>query len=264
MRLALIWGGITSLVLTAALLLAMPSHNPVGATVAGGGVPCILSQLSTGVQDLLLILIIYAFFSCGTSIQGAGARLAFGYARDGALPASGWISRVHPRFKTPVNALIAGVVITVLFCLLVFISPGHNVHIAFITYPANTNALLALVSFAVSGIYLSFFLTVIASMIARARGWIPEGSFRLGRWGWPVSIIGAAYLGLMFINIAFPSGITSPREFFGLDWITLGVMFVIAVVGAVYFVVARPDRGVGKHVHDELEANGAERATTAV
>jgi hypothetical protein len=75
-----------------------------------------------------------------------------------------------------------------------------------------------------------------------------------------VSIIGAGYLGLMFINIAFPSGITSPREFFNLDWITLAVIFVIAVVGAVYFVLARPDRGVRQHVHDELEATGAERA----
>jgi amino acid transporter len=262
MRLALIWGGITSLVLTAALLLAMPKHDPVGATVAGGGVPFILAQLSTGVQDFLLVLIIYAFFSCGTSIQGAGARLAFGYARDGALPASGWVSRVHPRFKTPVNALLGGVVITILFCLLVFVSPAHNVHIWFITYPANVNALLALVSFAVSGIYLSFLLTVIASMIARARGWVPEGSFRLGRWGWAVSIIAAGYLGLMFINIAFPSGITSPREFFNLDWITLAVIFVIAVVGAVYFVLARPDRGVAEHMHDELEATGAERAAS--
>jgi amino acid transporter len=261
MRLALIWGGITSLVLTLALLLAMPSHNPVGATVAGGGVPFILGQLSQGVQDFLLILIIYAFFSCGTSIQGAGARLAFSYARDGALPASRWVSTVHPRFKTPVNALVAGTAITILFCLLVFISPAHNVHIWFITYPANTNALVSLVSFAVSGIYLSFLLTVIGSMIARARGWVPEGSFRLGRWGWVVSGIAAAFLGLMFINIAYPSGIASPREFFNLDWITLAVIFVIAVVGAVYFLLARPDRGVAQHVHDELEATGAERVS---
>ena len=45
MRLALIWGGITSIVLTGALLLAMPRHDPVGATVTGGGVPFILGQL---------------------------------------------------------------------------------------------------------------------------------------------------------------------------------------------------------------------------
>jgi amino acid transporter len=263
MRLALIWGGITSIVLTGALLLAMPKHNPVGATVMGGGVPFILGQLSQGLQDFTLVLIIYAFFSCGTSIQGAGARLAFGYARDGALPASTWLSRVHARFRTPVHALLAGVAITVLFCLLVFIAPKHNVHIWFIIYPANTNALLALVSFAVSGIYLSFFLTVIASMIARARGWIPEGSFRLGRWGWIVSIIAAGYLAAIFVDIAFPSGIASPREFFNLDWITLAVIFVIAVVGAAYFVLARPDRQVSAHVHDELEPTGAERVEVA-
>ncbi|HEX8977526.1 MAG TPA: amino acid permease [Solirubrobacteraceae bacterium] len=260
MRLALIWGGLASLVLTAGLLLAMPSHDPVGATVKGGGVPFILGQLSTGVQDFLLVLIIYAFFSCGTSVQGAGSRLAFSYARDGALPAAGWLSSVHARFRTPINALLAGALVTILFVLLVFASPNHNVHIWFITYPANTNVLVSLVSFGVSGIYLSFLLTVVASMIARARGWIPEGTFRLGRWGWAVSIIAAAYLGLMFVNVVLPTGLTSPRAYFNLDWITLAVIFVIAVVGAVYFVIGRPDRGVRGHVHDELEATGAERA----
>ena len=59
-----------------------------------------------------------------------------------------------------------------------------DVDLGFITYPANVNGLVALVSFSVSGIYLAFFLTVIAAIVARARGWFPEGSFRLGRWGW--------------------------------------------------------------------------------
>jgi amino acid transporter len=192
-------------------------------------------------------------------VQGAGSRLAFSYARDGALPASNWIGRVHPRFKTPVNALLGGVLVTMLFVLLVFPSPKSDVHIWFITYPANTNALVALVSFGVSGIYLSFLLTVIASIVARRRGWIPEGSFQLGRWGWPVSIIAAAYLALMFINVAFPSGLDSPRAFFNLDWITLTVIAVIALVGAIFFLIARPDRGVARHVHDPLEPTGAER-----
>jgi len=79
MRLALIWGGVSSLVLTAALLLAMPKHDPIKATFDGGGVPAILGQLSGGMQDFLLLLIIFAFFSCGTAVQGAGSRLAFSY-----------------------------------------------------------------------------------------------------------------------------------------------------------------------------------------
>ncbi|HET8756960.1 MAG TPA: amino acid permease [Solirubrobacteraceae bacterium] len=260
MRLTLIWGGIGSLVLTGALLLSMPEANPVGATVDGGGVPFILGSLSTGVQDFLLLIIIFAFFSCGTSIQGAGSRLAFSYARDDALPASRWLSRIHDRFRTPVNALVAGAFVTVLFVLLVFASPGKDIEIGFITYPADVNALVALVSFGVSGIYLSFLLTVIAAIIARSRGWVPEGSFQLGRWGWPVTIIAVAYLGLMLINIALPTGLDSPRAFFNLDWITLTVMVVIAVVGAVFFLIRRPDRGVARHVHDELEPTGAERA----
>src|SRR3954449_8451841 len=259
MRAALIWGGVASLFLTAALLLAMPAHNAVGATVKGGGVTFILSQnLGEGVQDFLLILIIFAFFSCGTSIQGAGSRLAFSFARDGALPASRWVARVHDRFRTPVNALISGALITTLFILLVFLSPSHNVHIWFITYPANTSVLVSLVSFGVSGIYLSFLLAVIAAVIAHSRGWVAEGAFRLGRWTWPVLIIATGYLGLMLINIVAPTGLDSPRAIFNLDWITLTVIFVIAVVGAIYFVLGRPDKPISAHLHDQLEPTGAE------
>lgn len=259
MRWALIWGGISSFILIAALLLAMPSDNPVTATVEGGGVPFILGQLSPAMQDFLLLLIIFAFFSCGTSIQGAGARLGFSFARDGALPASAWLAKVNARFKTPVNSLLAGTAITTLFVFLVYYTPSEDKHIWFITYPAKVNALLALISFGVSGIYLSFLLTVIAAIVARRRGWVPEGSFQLGKWAWPVLIIAAGYLGLMLLNVVYPSGLASPRGYFNIDWITLLVMFVIAVVGAIYFLVARPDKRVQQHVHDELEPTGAER-----
>jgi amino acid transporter len=145
-----------------------------------------------------------------------------------------------------------------LFVFLVYYQPTKNVHLGFVTYPANTTALYSLISYAVSGIYLSFLLTVIAAIIARARGWVPEGAFRLGRWGWTVSIIALAYLGLMLLNVVVPTGLTSGRALFNLDWITLLVMVVITLVGAIYFVAARPDRKVAVHLHDELETTGAD------
>ena len=260
MRQALIWGGVSSFILIAALLLAMPSGNdPVGRTVNGGGVPFILGELPSGLQDFLLLLIIFAFFSCGTSVQGAGSRLAFSFARDGALPGSGWLARVNPRFRTPTNALLAGAVVTMLFVLLVFYSPSKNVDIGFITYPANINALVSLVSFGVSGIYLSFLLTVIGAIVARARGWVPEGRFRLGRWGWAVCIIAAAYLALMLLNVVVPTGLSSPRAYFNLDWITLVVMVIVALAGVVLFLISKPQREIGTHLHDEAEPTGAER-----
>jgi hypothetical protein len=53
--------------------------------------------------------------------------------------------------------------------------------------------------------------------------------------------------------------LTSPRAYFNLDWVTLTVMFLITVAGTLYFFIARPDRPVGTHIHDELEPSAAER-----
>ena len=74
-----------------------------------------------------------------------------------------------------------------------------------------------------------------------------------------MSIAGAVYLALMLVNVVAPTGLTSPRAYFNLDWITLLVMFVITAVGALYFFIARPDRGVRRHLHDTAEPIGAER-----
>jgi len=55
-----------------------------------------------------------------------------------------------------------------------------------------------------------------------------------------------------------PTGLSSGRALFNLDWITLVVMVIIALVGAIYFAIARPDRHVAGHLHDEHEPTGAE------
>jgi len=251
MRLALIWGGIASFVLTGALLLAMPGGaNSVVKTIQSGGIPYILSSLPSGLQETMLGLIIIAFFSCGSAVQAAGSRLAFSYARDGALPASKWISAVSERFKTPANALFAGALITVVFVGLEFASPTHDVKILFFTYPANTNVLVSLVSFGISGIYLSFLLTVIGSMIARRRGWVPAGQFTLGRWAWPVSVAALVYLGLMLANVVAPTGLGSARAYFNYDWVTLLVMVIVAVLGVIVFFAAHRGREIGEHLID--------------
>jgi amino acid transporter len=227
MRLSLLSGGIASFVLTAALLLAMPTGAAsANLTVQNGGVPYIFSQLPHGMQDVLLVLIIFAFFSCG------------------------------PRFKTPANALFGGALVTVVFIGLAFAAPTHDVKIWFITYPADTNVLVSLVSFSVSGICLSFLLTVIGSMIARARGWVPAGKFTMGRWAWPVSVVAGLYLILMLINVVLPSGLGRGRAYFNLDWITLLVMAVVAGAGIIVYFAAHGGREIGAHIID-TDAPGA-------
>ena len=257
MRYAMIWGGVASLVVTAALILAIPGGKDGFASVVSGGIPAIFAQLPSWLQDVALLMVIFAFFSCGTSIQGAGSRLAFSYARDGALPGARWIAAVHPRFKTPVNALLGGSVVTALFVLLVFASPSKDMHILWFTYPAHVNALVSLVSFGTSGIYLSFLLTVIGVMAARRRGWVPEGRFTLGKWAWPVYLAGAVYLLVMLVNIVAPTGLSSPRAFMNLDWITLVVMIIVLAVGAVLFVAAKGGKALDAHLRDDAEKPAA-------
>jgi amino acid transporter len=261
MRHALIWGGLASFIVIAALLLSIPAKGGFAGAIGSplGAVPYILSQLPSWIQDVALLLLIFAFFSCGSSVQGAGSRLMFSYARDGALPAAKWISSVHPRFKTPVNALLCGAAVTVLFVLLEFASPSHTVHILWFDYPANTNVLVSLVSFGVSGIYLSFFLTVVGAAVARLRGWVPEGKFQLGKWAWPVIIVAGLYLGAMLVNVVAPTGLSSPRAYFNIDWITLVVMIIVFIVGAVLFALSRGGKEIDSHLRDDAEKPAAVR-----
>ena len=158
---------------------------------------------------------------------------------------AGVIRKVSPKRETPVFAIILGGVIVALFTLLVHVNPSKPIHVWFITYPKGVNALTALVSFATSGIYLSFLMVSFGALIARLRGWKPQGAFKLGRWAYPVIFLAIAYGAVMLVNIVYPSGLTSPRaELFNIDWITLAVMVVILVIGGLYFVISQPWRRI--------------------
>ena len=258
MRSALVYGGVSSFVLVAALILAIPKGGFDDA-VSGGPAFVLGANLTPWIEDVLLAVVIYAFFSCGSSVQGAGARLAFSYGRDGAVPGGRWLSHVSRRFRTPVNALLLGFIVPALFSFLVNVTPSEDKKFGFITYPADVNALVVLVSFATSGIYLSFLLTVIGSAIARRRGWKPAGSFTLGRWGWTVTWLGGGYLSVMFLNIIWPSALDSGRGFINLGWITLTVMVLIAVVGAIVWLFARPAARIAEHLTDSEAELPAQR-----
>ena len=163
--------------------------------------------------------------------------MLYAYARDEQTPMSHFIAKVSEKHRTPVNALLVGATIPVAFTLLVNVTPAEDIHIGFFTYPANVSALTALVSFGVSGIYIAFGLTVLGALIARMRGWVPAGHYTLGSKG--MIIIALAYLVIMFVNLALPSGLDSPRGgLFNLDWVTLVVVGLLALAGVVVRLLA--------------------------
>ena len=251
MRLALIWGGIAAFVLTAALLLAMPAGaGTVVKTVQGGGIPYILAPLPSGLQETMLGLIVVAFFACGTAVQAAGSRLVFSYARDGALPGAKSMAAVSERFKTPANALFGGALITVVFVGLAFASPTHDVKILWFTYPADTNVLVSLATFAVTRD-----LPVVAAhghrLDDRPGPWLGPGRpVPLGRWAWPVSVVAVALPGPdagrpgRADRAGQRAGLFQP----GLDHLV--VMAAVALIGVIVFFAAGRGREIGEHMID--------------
>jgi len=252
---SLLVGGIASFVLVLALILAIPSGSKAFASAASlsGGVPFIISSqfTSAALQNAILGVILLAFFSCGTAVMAAAGRVAFSYGRDGSIPLSKSVARVSRRFRTPVYALLLVSVIPVLFVLLAHVSPGNPVNILFFTYPASVTPLTLLISFSVSGIYLSFLLIILASLIGRLRGWKPTGTFRLGGWTYPVIALALVWNVATLLNVLLPSGLTSPRgALYNFDWLALLVIVLIVLIGAVYYLAARPQR----HIRDRMAA----------
>ena len=262
-------GGLTSFVLIGSLILAIPATSKAFGQAASpeGGIPFILgANINSGIiRDIILLLVVFAFFSCGTAIQAAAARLIYSYSRDNALPASRALRVVSERFRTPVTALLVAAVVPALFSLLVHFTPTKPLHLGFITYPANVNALFILVSFGVSGIYLAFQMVVVGGLVARLRGWRPDGKFTLGAWALPIYVGAAVYGVAMLLNIVIPTGVNSPKGLlFNYDWMTLVVIVGILVTGGVYYLLARPGLRIARSAEDRSAARlAAEQSAQA-
>ena len=63
----------------------------------------------------------------------------------------------------------------------------------------------------------------------------------------------------MFINMVAPTGLASPRGMFNLDWITLLVMVIVFLVGAIVFIASRGGKEIDQHMRDDAEKPAAVR-----
>jgi amino acid transporter len=169
-------------------------------------------------------MVLIGFTSCCLSAQAAATRLVFSYSRDGMIMGSKYLSRVSDRFHTPPWAV-----------LVVFVVPS-------LVSLMPTATISRVIAFAVIGNYLAFLSVVVATIVARSRGWQPAGKFRLGRFGWPVAIAAVVY---QVATIVILSIKTPPlgSGFFDRWFVPISAAIVIAI-GALYYVIARPKRHV--------------------
>ena len=214
--LALVVGGVTTLFAAIAFILAVPNL----AAVLKSGNPAldiVRANLGPLAATLFVWDVILAFVSCGAAVQAAATRVFYSYARDGVMPGSGWLSRISPRSHTPNNALLVSAVIAMLLSL-----------------SATFESILT--SFAVAGIYISFQVIMIATLVARLRGWRPAGHFSLAGWAMPVNVLGIVYGVAMIVHLMQP---IAPGTPFYIDYEVPLATLGIIVLGLVTYLWAK-------------------------
>ena len=172
---------------------------------------------------MFLCIAITAFVSCVLSLQAAGSRLLYAFARDRMLPGSTWLSKMSERHAVPANA--AGRLRhSILICLYVY---------------ANPNQLPRITAFAVLGIYIAFQAVVLAALRQRLRGWRPAGDWNLGLWGKVVNIGALTYGALAMVLLIKPPPGT---ETFIDRWVVAVGLVIVVGTGLLYMFAAKPYR----------------------
>jgi amino acid transporter len=170
-----------------AVLLAMPSVRE-GVEQGAGVVPWTMkSVLPSALTWTLLVLIVTAQYLCGLAALTSASRMTFAFARDGGLPCSGALRRVHAGSKSPWMAVWFASVAAALFTLLV---------------PYATIAAVCVIF-----LYISYVLPVAAGFFAHGRRWRRMGPWHLGRLYRPLAVV--SVLGCLFLIIV---GMQPPND----------------------------------------------------
>ncbi|MBZ5703612.1 MAG: APC family permease [Acidobacteriia bacterium] len=223
MRMTIYIGGGAAILVCLALVLAVPD---MGAAVSGKDADPVTTALRAAVGEtglrVVIGVVLVSFFSCLLSLQAATSRLLFAYARDKMIFGSAHLSRLSPRTRMPVVALLAA-----------GIFPG----LIAVAGLFLEDAVRTIIVFGSAGIYVAFQMVVLGALVARSKGWRPAGAFRLGMWAWPVNIMALVYGLSAIVNMVWPR---SPEDPWYRNYGMILTTVIVLLSGLVYMVAGRP------------------------
>jgi amino acid transporter len=227
MRLTIYVGGVAALWVCLGLILAVPD---VTAVLSGKDKDPVVTILRSAMGDtglrLVIAVVTVSFISALLSLQAAASRLLFAYARDEMIIGSEHLRHLSPGRHIPAKALLVSGAVPALIS---------------ISALWLQNAIATIISFASVGIYIAFQMIVIAALVARCRGWRPEGSFTLGAWGLPVNVAALVYGLSAIVNMAWPR---SPHDPWFSNYGVIVTSVAVVALGLAYMVLGRPyDKG---------------------
>ena len=161
------------------------------------------------------MIIYYIIGASQFNILASVSRLAWAFARDRGLPFSDTFSKIDPKLRIPVNAVI----LTSTICILINIIPV-----------GSTIAFYALTSLSTLALYFSYCVPALLIVIRKFEGRMPApGPWTMGRWGLAVNLFGLAWGIYCVAFLPFPPFLPVDAQTMNYSGPIMGAVICLAV-----------------------------------
>lgn len=196
--------------------------------------------VNPAVKKALFVAILICQLLCGLATVTSASRMIYAFARDGGLPASGFLSKVSPSYRTPVGAIWTGSILQILFVW------GTS-----LVSIGDTSAYSIVVSCTVIFLFLSFTLPIALGLFAYGGPkWPKMGPWSMGRALYSL----VAILSILSMALIIYLGVQPPNA-----WalpITIGFLVLAGLV----WVLFENSRFKGPPIGEEIKRRQAQIA----
>ncbi len=161
---------------------------------------------------------LFIYVGCALSNLATVGRLAWALARDNGLPASKFLSQIHPSLRMPVNATIAGAFFVTVYGAI---------------YCGSTEAFNSFLNAAILFINMSYAIPQ-GIVVWRGRDKIlPERYMNLGRFGAFCNVFSVVWVAFFIILFCFPTISTTTAQ--NMNYVSVVTVGCFAIITAVWF-----------------------------
>ncbi|MBN8999103.1 MAG: amino acid permease [Rhizobiales bacterium] len=216
MVMSVVWSAVFGYLMLCSFVLMIPNMDDAAKQGWNVFFWAMDAQVNPTIKIILYLLILASQFLCGLATVTSASRMIFAFSRDGGLPASKRLSKVSPRFRTPVAAIWTASILAVLF---VWFSSLPFVAIG------GASAYSIVVSCTVIFLFFSFAIPIALGLFAYGtKKWPTMGPWNMGKGLFSLF----AVLSIVAMVLIFGIGVQPPN-----DWalyITIGFLILTGIV----------------------------------
>ncbi len=225
-----------------AVILAIPNPEAIlSGEEADPVYATLVYALGEGAARVVNILFAIGFLASFLALQTSASRVIWAYARDNALPAKAYLSKISGAESIPSRAVSVATIVGVIMIALSQFAP---------------NFFALMVNFTTGGFYISFWFPVLGFAVVYYSGkWVP-GPFSFGK---KMSVISGAaliWVTFQFLNISWPRPVYPDNVW--LDWSVAIAMIGLVIVGALIYFAKRDKMTIvdADEVNRQSESSG--------